>query len=148
MKNYKRVSKKITIYSSDTQSSIYLSFSDSAVKAGFPSPAQDHTDIKLDLNKELIKNPSSTFFARVSGDSMVDDGVDDGDLLVVDRSLCPSEGSLAVCYIDGEFTLKRIRVEEDYILLVPANSRYSPIKVTKDNDFYIWGIVKYLIKKM
>ncbi len=118
------------------------------MKAGFPSPAQDHTDIKLDLNKELIKNPSSTFFARVSGDSMVDDGVDDGDLLVVDRSLCPSEGSLVVCYIDGEFTLKRIRVEEDYILLVPANSRYSPIKVTKDNDFYIWGIVKYLIKKM
>lgn len=142
------MSKKITIYSSDTQSSIYLSFSESSVKAGFPSPAQDHTDIKLDLNKELIKNPSSTFFARVSGDSMVDDGVDDGDLLVVDRSLCPSEGSLAVCYIDGEFTLKRIRVEEDYILLVPANSRYSPIKVTKDNDFYIWGIVKYLIKKM
>ncbi|MDO9679803.1 MAG: translesion error-prone DNA polymerase V autoproteolytic subunit, partial [Bacteroidales bacterium] len=108
----------------------------------------DHTDIKLDLNKELIKNPSSTFFARVSGESMVEDGVDDGDLLVVDKSAEPTDGALAVCYLEGEFTLKSVKKESDHLLLVPANSKFKPIRVNNGDDFMIWGIVRYLIKKM
>ncbi len=144
----KQMAKKIKIYSPDTGESLYVAVAQSPVKAGFPSPAEDHTDVKLDLNKELIKNPSSTFFARVSGESMVEDGVDDGDLLVVDKSAEPAEGALAVCYLDGEFTLKRVKKENDHLLLMPANPKFQPIKVSKGDDFMIWGIVKYLIKKM
>ena len=140
--------KKISIYSSEAGESLYINVAVSSVKAGFPSPAEDHSDLKLDLNKELIKNPSSTFFAKVSGESMIEDGVDDGDLLIVDKSVMPHDGSLAVCYIDGEFTLKRVRIEKDAITLVPANSKYKPMKISKENDFQIWGVVKYLIKKM
>lgn len=142
------MSKEIKIFAPDTGESLYVAIAESPVKAGFPSPAEDHTDIKLDLNKELIKNPSSTFFARVSGESMVDDGVDDGDLLIIDKSAEPFDGTLAVCYLDGEFTLKRVKKEKDHILLVPANSSFQPIKVSKEDDFMIWGIVRYLIKKM
>lgn len=120
----------------------------SHIAAGFPSPAEDFSDLSLDLNKELIRNPSSTFFARVSGVSMVDDGVDDGDLLIIDKSVSPYDGCLAVCYIDGEFTLKRFSLEGDFGWLVPANKAYSPIKVTEENDFRIWGVVRYLVKKM
>ncbi|MGL5317648.1 MAG: LexA family protein [Bacteroidales bacterium] len=120
----------------------------SAVSAGFPSPAEDFSDLSLDLNKELIRNPASTFFARVSGVSMVDDGVDDGDLLIIDKSVTPYDGCLAVCFVDGEFTLKRFRLEGDFGWLIPANESYKPIKVTAENDFRIWGIVRYLVKKM
>lgn len=120
----------------------------SHIAAGFPSPAEDFSDLSLDLNKELIRNPSSTFFARVSGVSMVDDGVDDGDLLIIDKSVSPYDGCLAVCYIDGEFTLKRFSLEGDFGWLVPANKAYRPIKVTEENDFRIWGVVRYLVKKM
>jgi DNA polymerase V len=140
--------KRITIYSSEAGESLYINVAGSYVKAGFPSPAEDHSDLKLDLNKELIKNPSSTFFARVSGESMIEDGVDDGDLLIVDKSISPYDGALAVCYIDGEFTLKRVRIDKDGVTLIPANSKYKPFKITKENNFQIWGVVKYLIKKM
>lgn len=140
--------KRITIYSSEAGESLYINVAGSYVKAGFPSPAEDHSDLKLDLNKELIKNPSSTFFARVSGESMIEDGVDDGDLLIVDKSISPYDGALAVCYIDGEFTLKRVRIDKDGVTLIPANSKYKPLKITKENNFQIWGVVKYLIKKM
>ncbi len=136
------------IYSSDTEIHLELPLSSSGISAGFPSPAQDSSDLKLDLNRELVQNPASTFYARVSGVSMIGDGVDDGDLLVIDRSIAPYSGALAVCYIDGEFTLKRFQNEGSYGLLVPANPDYQPIKVTAENDFMIWGIVRYLIKKM
>ncbi|MGL5786683.1 MAG: LexA family protein [Bacteroidales bacterium] len=125
-----------------------LPLASSAIAAGFPSPAQDFSDVALDLNKELIRNPSSTFFARVSGLSMINDGIDDGDLLVIDKSVSPYDGCLAVCYIDGEFTLKRFKLEGDFGWLVPANESFNPIKVTEENDFRIWGVVRYLIKKM
>ncbi len=120
----------------------------SSISAGFPSPAEDQMELKLDLNRELIRNPASTFFARVSGVSMIDDGVGDGDLLLIDKSVEPYDGCLAVCYIDGEFTLKRFRDFGDHAMLMPANKNYKPIKVTSDNDFMIWGVVRYLIKKM
>jgi DNA polymerase V len=118
------------------------------VQAGFPSPAEDFMDVALDLNKELVKNPSSTFFARVKGVSMIEDGVGDGDMLIIDKSTEPYDGCLAVCYVDGEFTLKRYRNMGGYALLVPANKDYKPIRVDADNQFAVWGVVKYLIKKV
>lgn len=136
------------IIKAEPSEDLELPLASNAISAGFPSPAENYSDIKLDLNKELISNPAATFFARVSGVSMIDDGVDDGDLLIIDRSIEPYNGSLAVCYLNGEFTLKRFENKGDHGLLIPANKNYKPIVVTKDNDFRIWGIVKYIVKKM
>ncbi len=120
---------------------------DEGVSAGFPSPAQDFSEHSIDLNLALLKNPASTFFSRVSGDSMKDLGINDGDLLVIDKSLEPVDGKIAVCFIDGEFTLKKIKIEKDFCWLVPANKNYEPIKVTEDNDFIVWGVVTFVIKE-
>ena len=119
-----------------------------AVPAGFPSPAQDHMDEGIDLNRELIKHPASTFCARVAGDSMCDCGIDDGDLLIIDKAVTPREGSVAVCFVDGEFTLKRISLRHDGIWLVPANPQYPELHVTEESNFQIWGIVVYVVKSV
>ncbi len=139
--------KNIEIYSAETETELVLPVADEGIKAGFPSPAQDFMDVAIDLNKELVKHPSSTFYGRVKGDSMIDAGIFDGDLLIIDKSLEPHNGDMAVCFIDGEFTLKYIKIEEKVIWLIPANKNYQPIKVTEANDFLIWGIVTYSIKK-
>ena len=138
----------IDIFTPNDDSGIELPLSGERVAAGFPSPAEDYASIRLDLNKELIKNPASTFYARVSGLSMVEEGINDGDLLVIDKSIEPYDGCLAVCFIDGEFTLKRFEKHNGYRLLVPANKEFKAIKVTADNDFCIWGVVTYVIKKV
>ena len=116
------------------------------VCAGFPSPAQDYVEGGMDLNRELVKNPAATFFGRVSGDSMTGAGIEDGDLIVIDKSLEASEGDIAVCFLDGEFTLKRIHIEKDVIWLVPENPKYRKIRVTADQHFMVWGVVTYSIK--
>ncbi|MFB6305731.1 MAG: LexA family protein [Flavobacteriales bacterium] len=139
--------KHLDFYTADTSSSLGIPYFEEGVRAGFPSPAEDHMDLKLDLNKELVKNPNATFYARVKGSSMTDAGVEDGDVLIVDRSLEPQNGKMAVCYIDGEFTLKRIKKEGETIELVPENKQYKSIKVSEDDDFIVWGIVTYVIKK-
>lgn len=118
------------------------------VRAGFPSPAQDYMELKLDLNRELIRNPDATFYARVKGQSMINDGLSEGDVLVIDRSIEPVSGNIAVCFVDGEFTVKRLRIEKDECWLIPANDEFKPIRVTADNDFMIWGVVSYVIKKV
>ena len=138
----------ISLFTPDEDNSTEIPLSDERVTAGFPSPAEDYASMSLDLNKELIKNPASTFYARVSGLSMIDEGINDGDLLVIDKSIVPFDGCLAVCYIDGEFTIKRFEKHNGYGLLVPANKEFKPIKVTAENDFCIWGVVTYLIKKV
>ena len=138
------------------------------IHAGFPSPAQDYMKGFIDLNKELVRHPEATFYGRVVGDSMIDAGVEQGDILVIDKSLEPSEGSLAVCFLDGEFALKYISykdpgktnsvaakkqprsyniLHQDGLWLLPANEEYPPIHVTEGNDFTVWGIVTYIIKK-
>lgn len=103
----------------------------------------------LDLNAEIVKHPASTFYARVSGDSMKDANIRNGDLLVIDKSLDPEDGDVAVCCLNGEFTLKYIKLESNYILLVPANEKYETIKITPeelyDDTFKIWGIVTHVI---
>jgi DNA polymerase V len=121
------------------------------IKAGFPSPAQDYVENGIDLNRELVKNPSSTFFGRARGTSMEGAGIFDGDLLIIDKSLEPREGAIAVCFIDGEFTLKRIHFERHEgqvtaIWLQPENEQFTPIKVTQDNQFIIWGIVVHSVR--
>ncbi len=135
------------IYATDTKTVLEIPLSENKIVAGFPSPADDYQDTKLDLNKELVGNKSATFYARVKGLSMINDGIDEEDLLIIDRSLRPHNGALAVCYLDGEFTLKRFQDHGDYGLLMPANEQFQPIRVTDDNDFSIWGIVTYIIKK-
>tara|TARA_X000000368_G_scaffold384316_1_gene342832 strand:- start:26079 stop:26510 length:432 start_codon:yes stop_codon:yes gene_type:complete len=118
------------------------------ISAGFPSPADDFREIRISLDKELVKNSESTFYARVSGDSMIEAGLDDGDLIVIDRSLDPENGKIAVCFIDGEFTVKTIKKEENKIFLIPQNKIYKPIEVEEGNELIIWGIVNYVIKKV
>ena len=121
----------------------------SGISAGFPSPANDYLEDSIDLNKELIKNPCATFFGRVKGLSMKDAGIDDDDILIVDKSITPRNGMVAVCFIDGEFTLKQILSgNKNSLTLLPANTQFQPIVVTAENDFIIWGIVTYVIKKM
>lgn len=139
--------KQISIHNIDLSSHLSLQFADEGIKAGFPSPAQDYLEQAIDLNKELIRHPASTFYGRVVGNSMRDEGIEDGDILVIDKSLELIDDDLAVCFIDGEFTVKRVRLETDAAWLVPSNSDYPLIKVTKDNDFMVWGIVTYTIKK-
>ncbi|MDF1611627.1 LexA family protein [Stygiobacter electus] len=139
-------SKIIDIYSALTDTELELPVVNSGISAGFPSPALDFVDISIDLNKHLIKHPSATFYGRVKGHSLKNAGIDDGDLLIIDRSLEPQNGKIAVCYIDGEFTAKRIKIKKDEIWLMPENENYAPIKVGKDNDFLVWGIVTHVIK--
>ena len=136
----------LDFYSANTETVLALPLVDGGIAAGFPSPAQDYIDLKIDLNKELIANPSSTFYGRVKGASMQDAGIVDGDILVIDKSIEPQDGDTAVCYIDGEFTLKYIKIEPDAVYLIPANKNFQPIKVTEDNNFCIWGVVTYSIK--
>jgi len=118
------------------------------ISAGFPSPADDFKEIRISLDKELVKNQESTFYARVSGDSMLGAGIDDGDLLVIDKSLSPENGKIAVCFIDGDFTIKRIRKEGKKFYLLPENKKYKPLEVKEENELIIWGVVEYVIKKV
>ena len=139
--------KHLELYSSDTSTTLPLPYAEDGIRAGFPSPAQDYMELSIDLNKELVPHPSSTFYGRVKGDSMKDEGIEEGDILVVDKSLELMNDDLAVCFVDGEFTLKRVRVEAETVWLVPSNKAYPEIPITTDNDFIIWGIVTYTIKK-
>jgi DNA polymerase V len=136
----------LEIYSVLTETILELPVISSGISAGFPSPAMDFIDLTIDMNKHLVKHPSATFYGRVKGMSMKDAGIHDGDLLVIDKSLQPKNNKIAVCYIDGDFTVKRIKIENDCIWLIPENEIYKPIKVTNENDFIIWGIVTHVIK--
>jgi len=118
------------------------------ISAGFPSPADDFKEIRISLDRELVKNKDATFYARVIGDSMIEAGLDDGDLIVIDRSLNPENGKIAVCFIDGEFTVKRIKKEESKLFLMPQNQKYKPIEIKEGNELIIWGMVEYVIKKV
>lgn len=137
----------IMIFQAEQGFELNLRYVGAQIPAGFPSPAEDYLEPTLDLNKTLIKNPSATFYGRVKGLSMKDAGVDNGDLVVIDKSLKYRHGALAVCYINGEFTLKRIAMNNGAICLMPANPDYQPIPLREEDDFTVWGIVTYIIKK-
>jgi len=123
-----------------------LPYYEAGIKAGFPSPAADFDGTKISLDELVIKNKTTTFYAKASGNSMINAGISDGDILVIDKSLEPHNGKIAVCFIDGEFTVKRIKKEIDCIYLIAENPAYEPIKVTIDNEFIIWGIVTHVVK--
>ena len=115
------------------------------ISAGFPSPADDHIEKQLDLNEHLIKNPSSTFFLRVSGESMKNAGIFPNDILIVDRSLKPIDGKIVIAALDGELTVKRLRREKNILYLMPENPDYQPIKINEAQDLIIWGVVTNVI---
>ena len=120
----------------------------SGIHAGFPSPATDYMTQAIDLNKELVRHPAATFYGRVVGDSMIDAGVEEGDILVIDRSLEPQDGDMAVCFVDGEFPLNRLCFTDGGLKLVPANPNYPEIEITEGVEFIMWGVVTYVIKKV
>ena len=139
-------SNKLTFFTPDFDSSQSVPYASGGVSAGFPSPAADFTETNIDLNKELSKNQLATFYIKVNGNSMIDAGINDKDILVVDRSIEPRDNKIAVCLVDGEFTVKRIKLEKDCLYLLPENKDYQPIKITEENQISIWGIVTYVIK--
>lgn len=141
-------SQALTFFTPKITSGLSAIFLDTGISAGFPSPAEDFKEERLSLDKELVKNKEATFFARVSGQSMIGAGLDDNDLLVIDKSLEPSNNKIAVCFLDGEFTVKRLKVDKDEVWLQPENPNYPIIKITQENDFIIWGIVTNVIKKV
>ena len=136
----------LEIFTADLSSHLPLPYDDGGIQAGFPSPADNYITETIDLNKELVRHPAATFYGRVSGDSMIEEGIEPGDILVIDRSIEPDSGDLAVCCIDGEFTLKRIKLEKNRVWLIPSNEMFDPILVTPENEFSVWGVVTHTIK--
>ncbi len=136
------------IWPADISKHIELPFFDTKIQAGFPSPAEDHMEQRLDLNSLVIENPSATFFVRVAGESMKDVGIDDGDVLVVDRSIEKWENRIVVAVIDSEFTIKRFTKKNGFVVLEAENSQYPSIKITPETDFSVWGVVCWTLKKL
>ena len=140
-------SKNFDFYSAETEMELTLPLMET-VSAGFPSPATDFVDLNIDLNRHLVKHPTATYYAKVKGESMRDAGINDGDMLIVDKSIEPADGKIAICYVDGEFTLKRIKIDKNGIWLMPANEKFKPIHVEEGNTLVIWGIITYVIKNV
>lgn len=139
--------KGLQLFRADTSTALPLIYADGGIKAGFPSPAQDYITESIDLNRMLVRHPASTFYAKVVGDSMSGEGIYEGDILVIDRSIEAEHGDLAVCCLDGEFTLKRLCMNRgERLYLMPSNRKYRPIEVTPESDFMVWGVVTYTIK--
>jgi len=137
-----------TIYAANLSAEHYQPLFEGRVPAGFPSPAADYEEDRLDLNKYLIRHPAATFFVRAVGDSMIGAGIHCGDLLVVDRSLEPKDKSVVIAVIDGELTVKRIRIEKKKVTLEPENESYSVRQITEDADFQVWGVVTSVIHNL
>ena len=116
-----------------------------SVSAGFPSPAEDYIEKTLDLNQLLIKHPAATFFVRVAGNSMIGAGIHDGDILIVDRSIEPAHNKIVVAAVFGNLTVKRLRIQNDGVYLVPENPEFSAIAINPENGVYIWGVVRHVI---
>lgn len=140
---------KIHIIQGDFEKKLNLRFAP-GIRAGFPSPAEDYQHETLDFNRDLIRNPEATFYGKVEGDSMMDAGICDGDIAVIDRSVQPEDGDVVVAYINNEFTIKFLDLKNKkngYIELLPANKDFKPIMIKADDDFEVWGVVVWTIKK-
>ncbi len=140
--------KTLEFFTIDQLNGMEMPYFEAYVSAGFPSPAEDYSEIKLDLNKFLVNNPTATFYVRVKGMSMQDAGILEGDMLVVDRSVLPTDNCIAICVINSEFTVKRIKKTKSGITLMPENPDFKSIKITPDMDFSVWGVVTYVIHKV
>lgn len=140
--------KTLKIFRPETGTPAKIPLAESPVHAGFPSPADDFLEGSLDLNGLVVKHPEATFFARVEGDSMRDEGIAEGDILVVDKAVEAYDGCLAVAFVGGEFTLKRVRIEPGRIRLVPANPNYPVIEIGPEEEFAVWGVVRWVLKQV
>ena len=140
--------QKLVFFHPSQEMNKRMHLAEEGISAGFPSPADDFKELRISIDQEVVRNEESTFYARVSGESMQGAGLDNGDLLVIDRSLEPQNDKIAVCFIDGAFTVKRLRVEANCVYLMPENKNYEPIKVSPEDELFIWGIVTYVIKKV
>lgn len=139
---------EVVFIPSEFTSKVKLTFAH-AIKAGFPSPAEAYETDALDFNHDLIQHPDTTFYAHVRGDSMTEAGINDGDLIVIDRSIEPHNGDIIVAFYNREYTLKYYddtHKAEGYVELIPANKRYPKFKITENDDFMVWGVVQYSIK--
>jgi DNA polymerase V len=117
----------------------------SKIAAGLPTSVDDNIEDHLDLNEHLIKNPASTFFVRATGNSMINVGIHENDILVIDRSITPTHGKIVVAAIDGQLTVKKLHIKNNELLLIPENPTYLPIKISEDNEICIWGVVTNVI---
>jgi len=142
------MSKVVEIFKADIATKQPLPLYLSRIKAGFPSPAEDYLDKKLDLNEHLIKHPASTFFVKVKGDSMIGAGINSGDILIVDRSLEPKDKRIVVAVVNGDFTVKRISKKGEKLTLLPENPKYDPIEIKDGMDFEVWGVVTNVIHQV
>jgi DNA polymerase V len=136
------------IYAVDNGRKVELPQVTSKISAGFPSPADDYIDKKLDLNEFLIRHPASTFFVRVIGDSMINAGMNSGDLIVVDRSLEATSGRIILAVVNGEFTVKRFVIRKTKPFLVPENDKYPEIPIHEETQFEVWGVVTSVIHEV
>jgi DNA polymerase V len=141
-------SKVEMVYSPDLFTGYRLPLFEAGVSAGFPSPAADYEEGKLDLNKHLVKHPAATFFVRVIGDSMVGAGIHCGDILVVDRSLEPRDKSVVIAVLNEELTVKRIRIRKRKVTLEPENENYPTQEIDEGMEFEVWGVVTNVIHKL
>ena len=143
--------KEIEIYSGDFKGELNLQYADEGIFCGFPSPAQDYIDRTLNFNEDIIKHPSATFYAKAMGDSMIEAGIEEGDILVIDRALDPRDGDIIVAHVNGEFTVKYLdlsKKDKGIIRLLPANSRYKPIVMHDGDVLNVWGVVSNIIKRL
>lgn len=148
METSKKIINIDKIYSVDKSRKHLIPLIDARVSAGFPSSAENYLDKSLDLNELLIKHPAATFFVRVKGDSMINAGINSGDILIVDRALSVSNNKIVIARVNDEFTVKRIKLEEHKIFLIADNNKYEAIEITGDMDFEIWGIVTCVIHQV
>jgi DNA polymerase V len=136
------------IYSFNKTKSLERPLLGTKIPAGFPSPAQDYFEASIDLNEYLIMHPQTTFFVRVEGYSMIDAGINPNDLLIVDRTIEATDDKIIIARVDGELTVKRLKIIDDVYWLIPENSDYTPIPIDDRIDFSIWGVVTFVIHKL
>ncbi|MBL6657680.1 MAG: translesion error-prone DNA polymerase V autoproteolytic subunit [Flavobacteriales bacterium] len=144
---YLNTSKKLQFYAIEEASFDDIPLYGDSVPAGFPSPADDYLDMDLNLHDYLVQHPSATFCVRAIGDSMVDAGIKSSDVMVIDRALTPKNNDIILAVVNGEFTVKRIKKNEDELYLMPANDNYKPMKITEEMNFQVWGVVTFIIHK-
>ena len=143
--------KEIELFSGDFSGELRLKYADDGIFCGFPSPAQDYVDRTLNFNEDIIKHPSATFYAKALGDSMIEAGIEEGDILVIDRALDPRNGDIIVAHINGEFTVKYLDIskkDQGVVILRPANERYKPIYLKEGDELNVWGVVSNVIKRL
>ena len=143
-----KTTDNLAFYTLGTDKLDNISLFEGSVPAGFPSPADDAMDLDLNLHDYLVRNPAQTFCVKAIGESMKDAGIQSGDVMLVDRAIEPENRSIVLAVIDSEFTVKRVNVSDKKLYLMPENENFTPIEITQDMDFKVWGVVTYVIHKV